>query len=134
MEDVTLLHKQYALETSVTRPRYTARQTQWSTTPWCLFNSSTKKAGCIDIALGHLPLEVTSKRFSEEETLLDCWDKSWIQGFGNAYGIRIMAKLGGVTHQAKPSEKPRGMKKNRTALGRLGLIVQPDGIRLDGLT
>ena len=45
-----------------------------------------------------------------------------------------MAKLDGITHQAKPLEKPESMRKDRIALGRLGLIVRPDGIRLDGLT
>ena len=39
-----------------------------------------------------------------------------------------MAKLGGMTHQVKPLEKPEGIKKNRIALGRLGQIVRLDGI------
>ena len=39
-----------------------------------------------------------------------------------------MAKLGGVTYQAKPPERPEGMRKDRTALERLGLMVRPDGI------
>ena len=67
-------------------------------TPWCLFDSSTKEAGYINIALGYLLLEATCEKLSKEEVLLDCWDRSWIQGLGNTHGIRVMAKLGGVTH------------------------------------
>ena len=93
-----------------------------------------REAGCIDVALGHLPSEATCEELSKEEALLDCWDESWIRGFGDVYGIRIMAKLGGVTHQAKPLEKPEGIKKDKIALGRLGQMVRPDSIRLNGLT
>ena len=32
-----------------------------------------------------------------------------------------MVKLGGVTHQVEPEERPGGMRKDRTALGRLDL-------------
>ena len=45
-----------------------------------------------------------------------------------------MAKLRGMTHEAKPSKRPGGMRKHRTALGRLGQMMQFNGIRLDGLT
>ena len=45
-----------------------------------------------------------------------------------------MAKLGGMTHWAKSLEKPRDIRKDRITLGRLGLMVQLDGIRLDNLT
>ena len=45
-----------------------------------------------------------------------------------------MAKLSGVTYQAKLPEKPGGMRKDRIALGRLGQMVQPDGIWLNSLT
>ena len=45
-----------------------------------------------------------------------------------------MAKLGSVIHQAKPLERPGGMKKDKTALGGLGQIVWLDGIRLDSST
>ena len=48
--------------------------------------------------------------------------------FNDAYSIRIMAKLGGVTHQAEILERPRGMRKDRIALGRLSLMVWSDGI------
>ena len=42
-------------------------------------------------------------------------------------------KLGGVTHQTKPLEKPEGIKKDKIALMRLDQMVRPDGIRLDNL-
>ena len=45
-----------------------------------------------------------------------------------------MAKLCGVTHQAKSLEKLEGMRNDRTVLGKLGQMIRPDGIRLDGLT
>ena len=48
------------------------------------------------------------------------------------HGIRVMAKLGSVTHQAKPTERVEGMKKDRTALKKLDLMVWLDGIWLDG--
>ena len=57
-----------------------------------------------------------------------------IRGFGDAYGIRIMAKLGSVTHGVKRSKKLGDMRKDRITLGRLGRMVRPDSIRLDGLT
>ena len=79
-----------------------------------------REAGCIDVALGHSPLEATSEKPSKKKALLNCWDGSWIRGFGDAHGIRVMAKFGGVTHQAKLLERPKSIKKNRTALGRLG--------------
>ena len=93
-----------------------------------------REANYINIAIGHLLLEVTSEGFNKEETLLNCWDGSWIQGFGNVHSIRVMAKLGGMTHQVELLEKPEGIRKNRTVLGRLGLMVRPDGIWLDSLT
>ena len=95
---------------------------------WYLFDFSIKEAGCINIALGHSLLEATCDGFSKEKTLFNCLDRSWIWGFGNVYGIKIMAKLGSVTHQIKLLEKPEGMKKDKIALKKLGLIVRPDGI------
>ena len=79
-----------------------------------------REVGCIDVALGYSPLEATCERLGEEEALLGCWDGSWIRGFGDAYSIRVIAKLGGVTHRAKPPKRPKGMRKDRTALERLG--------------
>ena len=79
-------------------------------------------------------IRATYEEFSEEEALLDYWDGSWIRGFGNVYNIRIMAKLGSMTYQAKLLKRPEDMRKDRTALRRLGLMVRLDGIRLDGLT
>ena len=52
----------------------------------------------------------------------------------NAHDIRVMVKFGGVIVQVKPPEKPRGMKKDRTVLGRLDQMMRLDGIRLDGLS
>ena len=57
-----------------------------------------RKANCINIVLGYSLLEVTSKKLSKKEALLNEWDGSWIRGFSNIYGIRVMAKFGGVTH------------------------------------
>ena len=68
-----------------------------STAPWYLLNSSIKEVGYINVALGYLQLEATSEKLSKEKTLLDCWDRSQIQGFGNAHGIKIIAKFGGMT-------------------------------------
>ena len=114
-----LFIKHCALGTFIIRPRCMARWMQRSTTPWCLFDSSTKKASCIDVTLGHSPLEAICERLSKEEVLLNCWDGSWIRDFGNTHGIRVMAKLGSVTHQAKPPERPKGMRKDRIVLERL---------------
>ena len=48
------------------------RWTQRSTTLWCLFDSSTREAGCKNVALGYSPLEATSEELSKEESLLNC--------------------------------------------------------------
>ena len=45
-----------------------------------------------------------------------------------------MAKLGSVTYQVEVLEKLEGIRKDKTALKRLGLIVRLDNIWLDGLT
>ena len=129
-----LFIKHYVLGTSVTRLRCTARWTQQSMAPWCLFDSSTREAGCIHVALGHSPSEAICEGLGKEEALLNCWVGSWIRGFGDAHSIRVMAKLDGVTHQAKPPERLGGMRKDKTALGRLGQMVWPDGIRLNSST
>ena len=71
---------------------------QQSTAPWYQFDSSIREAGCIDVALGHLLLKTTSEGLSKEEVLFDCWDRSWIRGFGNTLSIRVMAKLDGMTY------------------------------------
>ena len=101
---------------------------QQSTAPWCLFNSSMRKADCINVALEYLPLEAINEKLSKEEALLNCWDRSWIQGFGNTHGIRVIAKLDSVTYWAEPPEKLEGIKKDKIALERLGLMVRLDGI------
>ena len=93
-----------------------------------MFDFFTRKAGCINIALGHSLLEATYEKLSKKEALLDHWDISWIQGFGDAHGIRVMAKLDGVTCQAKPLERPRGIRKDKTALEKLGQMMRPDCI------
>ena len=38
-----------------------------------------------NIALEHSPLEVTGKRLSEEESQFNCFDKSYIRSFDNAW-------------------------------------------------
>ena len=48
---------------------------QCSTASWCLFNSSIREAGCIDIILGHSLLEATSEKLNKKEVLLDYWDR-----------------------------------------------------------
>ena len=72
VKDLTPLYKYHILETSIIKSRYTARWTQQSTAPWCLFNSFIKKASYNDVVLEHLLLEATSEGFSKEETLLNC--------------------------------------------------------------
>ena len=110
--------KHCALRTSVTRSRYMAYWTQRSMAPWCLFDSFIREANCINVALKHSASEATCEELNKEEALLDCWDGSWIQGFSNAYNIRVMAKLGSVTYWTKPLERLGGMRKDRTILGR----------------
>ena len=44
-----------------------------------------------------------------------------------------MAKLDGMIYQIKPLEKLESLKKNRSLLEKLGLIIQVNGIWLDGL-
>ena len=44
---------------------------QQSTASWCLFDTNTREVGSTNITLGHSVLEVTSKRFGEEKTLLN---------------------------------------------------------------
>ena len=39
-----------------------------------------------------------------------------------------MAKLGGMIHQTEPPEKSEDIRKDRTTLEMLGLIVRSDGI------
>ena len=51
-----------------------------------------------------VPLKTVSEKLEKEETLLDCWNGSWSKALA-MLDIRIMAKLGGVTHWAKPIEK-----------------------------
>ena len=45
-----------------------------------------------------------------------------------------MVKLGSVIHETESLERPKGIKKDRTVLEKLGLMVWLDGIRLDNLT
>ena len=134
MEDVTFFHEYCALETSVIRPKYTVYWIHRSTAPWYLFDSSMREVGCIDVVLRYLLLEATSEELSKEEALFDCWNRSWIQGLSNIHGIRVIVKLSGMTHWAEPLERPKSMKKNRIVLKKLGLMIRPDGIWLDGLT
>ena len=75
--------KHCALRTSMTRPRCTARWTQQNTAPWCLFDFTIKEVGSTDVALRHLPSEATGKKLGEEEAQINCFDKSYIRGFGN---------------------------------------------------
>ena len=45
-----------------------------------------------------------------------------------------MAKLDDVTHQIELPETLENIKKNRTVLRRLALIMQPNCIQLDNMT
>ena len=51
---------------------------------WCLFNSTTREVGSTNVALGHLPLEATSKGLGKEKAQFDYFDGFCIRGFGNA--------------------------------------------------
>ena len=42
------------------------------------------------------------------------------------HDIKVMAKHDGIVHWVKSKNKPESMKKDRKALGKLGLIMQPD--------
>ena len=66
--------------------------------PWCLFDSFMRKFDYIDIVLGHSSLEAINERLSKEKALFDCWNKSWIGGFDNIYGIKVMAKLDDIIY------------------------------------
>ena len=50
----------------------------------CLFDSSTKKASCTNIAIGYSLLEVTGKRLGDEKALFNFPDGSRIWDFGDA--------------------------------------------------
>ena len=67
----------------MTKPRYMVHQIQQSTAPWCLFNSITKEVGSTNIALRYLLLKATSKKLDKKEVYFDCFDRSYIWGFGN---------------------------------------------------
>ena len=82
--DSSLKHKHCTLGIFVTRPRCIARLTQQSTAPWCLFDSTMREIGRTNVALRHLALEATSKKLGEEKAQFDCFNRSCIQGFGNA--------------------------------------------------
>lgn len=49
------------------------------------------------------------------------------------YGIRIIAKLGGVTHQAKFMKRTKDKRKNKIILKKLDMMVWPDGIQIDNI-
>ena len=57
---------------------------QQSTASWYLFDFTRRKVGSTNIVLRYLSLEAISKRLDEEEAQFDCFDRSCIQGFGNA--------------------------------------------------
>ena len=50
-----------------------------------LFNSITKEASSIDVALEHSLLEATGKKLDKEKAYFDYFNKSCIWGFGNAW-------------------------------------------------
>ena len=58
---------------------------QQSTAFWCLFDSITREASSTNVALRLLLLEATSKRLGEEEVQFNCFDESYIHGFGNTW-------------------------------------------------
>ena len=135
--DSSSKRKHCVLETSMTRPRYTARWMQQSMAFWYLFNSTTRKVDSTNIALKHLLSKATGKRLGEEEVQFDCFNRSCIQAFDNvqhqgysktqwhnllsgawwslmAWPIKwSLVKLSGVTHHVEPKDWSRGKRKAR---------------------
>ena len=68
-----------------------------------MFNSIIRDVGNINIAFKYLPSEATGKELGDKKLLFDCFDKSWIETLA-MLDIKIMVKLGGMTHQVEPSE------------------------------
>ena len=97
--------------------------------------STTREVGSIDVALGHSSLGATGEGLNEKEALLDCFDGSWIQDFGNAADSalelrqNLMAKLNSVTQWVESEDRPRSKRQAKldgTAWW-LGLLPKPDG-------
>ena len=111
--------KYWDLGTSVTRSRRMAYWMQQRRAPWCLFNSSTRKAGSTNVILRHLPLEVIGKGVRDEETLFNFSDGFEIRDFSNVaivlYKVRIRRKV---------KARPNGIQPDG--------IVQPVSIRSNG--
>ena len=77
--------KYCTLGTSITRLKYTAYWMQQSTAPEYLFDSTTREVDNTNVTLGHSPLEATGKELGKEEVQFNCFDRSCIRGFGNAW-------------------------------------------------
>ena len=58
---------------------------QQSMTHLYLFDFITRVVDSTNVALKHLPLKGTSKKLSEEDAIYNCFDRFWIQDFGNAW-------------------------------------------------
>ena len=131
--DSSSKRKHCALGTSVTRPRCTARWTQQSTAPWCLFDSTTREVGSTDVALGHSPLEATGEGLGEEEAQFNCFDGFCIRGFGDArhqgYGkTRWRDPSSGAQWSSVAWPIEWNLRIGLEARGRLGLKARSDGI------
>ena len=57
---------------------------QQNIAPWYLFDFITREVNNTNIALEHSSLEATGKRLDKKEAQFDCFNKFYIQGFGNA--------------------------------------------------
>ena len=69
----------------MTKPRCMAYLTKQNSAPWCLFDSTTREDGSTNVVLEYSLLEATGKKLGEEKALFDCFDRSYILGFGNIW-------------------------------------------------
>ena len=57
---------------------------QQNTAFWYLFDSIIREVDSTNVVEGHLLLGPIDKEFDKKETQFDCFDGSYIRGFGNA--------------------------------------------------
>lgn len=70
---------------------------QQNTTPWYLFDSIIRECGSINVALGHSPSKLTSKKPGKKEvySIIEINLRSEALAL---LGIKVIAKLGDVNH------------------------------------
>ena len=83
--DFSSKRKHYILGTSMTRPRCTTCWMQENMVSYYLFDYTTRKVSSTNIILEYLLLETTGKKLGEKEVQFNCFDRSCIRGFGNAW-------------------------------------------------